>query len=136
MPNKTVTVNVDFSQSPPIWTFSGDVDPNNSQIVDIDSQSAETVTWNLTTSNLSGSTLKFTVSNPAPIVFAGGTENQWASGTQPTITRVSDTELQMTDVNTAAHGSVLVHYYQINTDLNGTIISKDPEVDEYSNTGR
>jgi len=128
MPNKTVTVNVDFSIEPPVWTFSGDVDSSNSSIIDIDPTSDETITWNLTTSNLTGSTLMF--ATDSPIDFSGGTENQWASGTAPTITRVSDTQLQTTDNNLATHNGVLVHYYKINADLNGVILTKDPEVDE------
>jgi hypothetical protein len=128
MPDKTIGVNVDFSVEPPIWTFSGDVDPSNSQVVDVDPASDETITWNLTTSNLTGSTLKFAADSP--IDFSGGTENQWASGAAPTVTRVSDTQLQTTDNNLATHNGVLVHYYRINADLNGTIITKDPEIDE------
>ena len=128
MPDKTVTVNVDCSTTPPTFTFSGDVAPGDSEIVDIDGDSIETVTWNLTASNNNGAVA---FAQDDPIVFAGGQEDSWANdGEAPPLTRVSDTEVTMTDNNSAQHNGVLVHYYKINIVYNGVGYTKDPEVDE------
>ena len=134
MPDKTVTVNVDFSSpTNPVFSFSGDVDPGDAEIVDVDGHSDEIVTWTLTATNNPDGAVTFTESDP--IVFAGGTEDEWADGTAPTVTRVSDTQVTITDDNEAVHNGVLVHYYQINVVYNGVTYTKDPEVEEQGGGG-
>ena len=128
MPHKHVNITVDFSTLPPIFTFSGNVDAGNTEIVDADSGKKDKIIWKVAGKNNPLGPVTFATTNP--IVFAGGTEDQWAAGSQPTITAHGHTKIEMLDDNTAVHPTVLHHYYQINVVYNGVTYSKDPEVEE------
>jgi hypothetical protein len=132
MPHKHVNITVDCSSLPPIFTFSGNVDSGNSEIVDADGGKKDKIIWKVEGRNNPLGRVTFAATNP--IVFAGGTEDPWAAGSQPTLTSKSDTKIEMLDDNTALHPTVLHHYYQINVVYNGITYNKDPEVDESLNT--
>jgi hypothetical protein len=133
MANKNVTITVDCTNLPPAFGFTGDVDPTHDNAVEIDSHSVESVTWHLKATNNPLGAVTFAQTNP--LVFTGGTEEGWASGTQPTVDRKSDTKVKIHDHNEAIHPTVLHHYYQINVVYNGVTYTSDPEVDEMVNTG-
>jgi hypothetical protein len=134
MPHKHVTITVDCANLPPTFTFSGNVDSGNSEIVDVDGGKNDKVIWKVDGKNNPLGAVTFAPTNP--IVFTGGTEDPWAAGSQPTLTPKGNTKIEMQDNNTAMHPNVLHHYYQINVVYNGVTYNTDPEVDEFSSTGR
>jgi hypothetical protein len=133
MPHKHVNITVDFSNLPPIFTFSGNVDAGNSEIVDVDPGKKDKIIWKVEGRNNPLGRVTFPATNA--IVFAGGSEDPWAAGSQPQLTVVSDTKIEMVDNNTAIHPDVLHHYYQVNVVYNGVTYQKDPEVDEFATSG-
>jgi hypothetical protein len=141
MGDKNVTITLDLGASPVTFSFSGDVSPTNPQAVQIPAQSNTKVKWNLAWINLPAGTSTPRFANGTsdgcnPIVFSGGTEDPWASGSAPNIDRKSDTRVELDDNNRSNHVATLTHYYQVNVAWNGAILTKDPEVDEIGSGGR
>lgn len=141
MGDKNVKVKLDFSTSPPTWKFSGDLDPTNPQVVQVPAKSTTKVKWKLEWENLpsGSSTPRFAkpdTDHCDAIEFVGTPEDPWASGSAPPLNHDSDTKVNMEDNNTAEHpGDDLMHYYRVNVVWNGTILQKDPEVEEMSSGG-
>jgi hypothetical protein len=136
MAHKHIKVNIDFSQTPPVWTFTGDVDPGNCQVVTVPANTKINIKWTLKAKPGAGNTCVFSqvdaTGNGVPgIEFIGGAEDPWASGTAPTLVyEDGDTSARIKDDNETQHNDLLHHYYRVNVMWNGTLISQDPEVDE------
>jgi hypothetical protein len=132
--NVQVTVTFPPGQNGPQFQLGGDV--NGQGAVLIDSDTTDTINWNLNGNGPNGA-VTFAATDPIQWVDSCGnkTSNPWQNGA-PTLTRVSDTLVQTTDVNTTPHTGTLVHLYKINVVSGGNPYAYDPEVDEIGGGGR
>lgn len=134
MPNPTLPVNisVNFQPTTPQWTVAPD------QLIVAHGQ-VDTIQWNLTCQNVPSGAAKaaFALSNAIQFVPGkpGLTGDTWGGGVP---TRASDTQVTVSDDNTAA-GTTKHYYYSITVatfDANGNQIqtyTKDPEVENPGN---
>lgn len=120
------TVTFDYNGGTPNWTVP-------SPII-VDHGTIETIQWNLTCLNLPANTTgRFAMSNPIDFVTRKGGQNgdTW---TGPGPTRVSDTQVTVSDDNRGPSPTTKSYFYSINVqtvDANGNVSdwSDDPKVE-------
>jgi hypothetical protein len=132
MADKNVTITLGGTTSAPTWGFSGDIDGNG--VLVVPKNEKVKVKWEVNT-NVNGATApQFAQQNAngvEGIVFTGGVEDPWASGQAPPVEyKDQGTKATLEDDNTASHAAVNKHYYQVNVMWEGTLLTKDPEIDE------